>query len=94
MNEKFTTGPWKWSWEWTDHGARYIGIENSNFEEIIGQNGLYSEDDANLIAAAPDMYEALEDVVSKIEDFLAGKINIRDDYCYKPRKALAKARGE
>ena len=101
MNEKFTKGPWEWVWLWADDGAKYIDIENSNFEEIIGQNGLYSEDDASLITAAPDLYEALKAALKYIEespcdpDIYPEQFEAWDKLQeLKPKDVLAKARGE
>jgi hypothetical protein len=83
---KHTPGPWKIVPSWHD----WI-VEGPNGEEIIWQDGNYntptiSIEDARLIAAAPDLLEALKEVY---------------DWCYptdsawaiKARAAIAKATG-
>ena len=86
----FTKGPW---------ASRKVGgpafknqvlwaIDyNENQEQVV--DFVYEESDANLIAAAPEMYAALRDCISVLE-VLGGNGNV-----YKNAKAtLAKARGE
>ena len=57
---KHTPGPWRVVDSWTDHM-----VEGQNGEEIIWQDGPHetptiNEANARLIAAAPDLLEALE----------------------------------
>ena len=86
----FTKGPWGVD---DNHGKRYIEPINSNepvaqvFKQSAGL-GLYHAN-ADLIAAAPELYAALRDCISVLE-VLGGNGNV-----YKNAKAtLAKARGE
>lgn len=54
-----------------------------------------SEANARLIAAAPDLLEAAQDIESKIVDFEAGRINWRPgDFLFRIRAAIAKATGD
>ncbi len=90
METKFTNGPW-------------IKVENSSYfdigpEDQNGYNGIGDlvcigvlfeyEANANLIAAAPEMYEMLNDVANKLFDM--GDVKSMR----KIEKLLAKARGE
>jgi hypothetical protein len=61
--------------------------------EVVGEaTKAPAEANARLIAAAPDMLEALKDIESKIVDYEAGRINWRPDgFLYRVRQALAKA---
>ncbi len=52
------------------------------------------EANARLIASAPELLEALEDVESKIMDYEARRINWRpEDFLMRVRAAISKARG-
>ena len=102
MTEKFTKGPWKANFE--DYINPYIEILNNDNvaiaqipdgEIIRGDTTILGieniEANINLIAAAPDMYEALEEVCYDCDD--TGTV---DDECKSCSiyKALCKARGE
>lgn len=54
MNEKFTPGPWKTF----DHDGYGVNVWNVAGNKCIAER--CRSDDARLIAAAPDMYEALK----------------------------------
>jgi hypothetical protein len=97
---KFTPGPW---WVTPDNG--YYNIHSSE-GEIIGCEGLCEYDDTHLIAAAPDLYAALESVQESLDILLgetglpegsvvrgvvAGAFAVTDEMIV---AALAKARGE
>lgn len=60
---KFTKGPWTF-----EHGV--YTPEDNYFSMISSHCGnvchVWDKDDAHLIAAAPDLYEALEDVLGLI----------------------------
>ena len=97
MAEKFTPGPWKV--QRTNQGVFIEG----NVEKPIGYlaqvRGIYRDgnrvmEDANaaLIAAAPELYEALKNIASYIGD-LPRHYNFQDEYD-QAETALAKARGE
>jgi len=69
MTEKqWTEGPWKLRPEFSeDHGQYSIegadGIELTRVEAWMGKHREESRANARLIAAAPELYEALEDIV-------------------------------
>jgi hypothetical protein len=65
-----------------------LGFSEGRGKPVIADN-IRSEDFANLIAAAPDMYEALEEVINrmKIHHGYEGEMSII-------KTVLAKARGE
>lgn len=86
---KHTPGPWKIVDAWN-----YYMVEGQNDEEIIWQDGPYQTPTINkanacLIAAAPDLLEALEAIVgnSSIQ-------RVSDELHAKARAAIAKAKGE
>ena len=86
---KHTPGPWRVVDSWDDYM-----VESQNGEEIIWQDGPHQtpaikEADAYLIAAAPDLLEALVAIVgdSSIQ-------RVSDDLHKKARAAIAKAKGE
>jgi hypothetical protein len=93
---KHTPGPWKIITSWNDYM-----VEGPNGEEIIWQDGNYdtptiSLEDACLIAAAPDLLMALNQVMSWID-------NWSPEFVYdeewpadrdKVRAAIAKATGQ
>lgn len=88
---KFTPGPWIFR----KCSAYGISISAKDGESIIGamecQNTAFLEicdEDAHLIAAAPELYEALEAVISY------GAMTGADWVSDKVYAALAKARGE
>ena len=91
---KHTPGPWRVVDSWNDYM-----VEGQNGEEIIWQDGPHNtptinKANARLIAAAPDLLEALE---SMLQSFLITQS--LDDYpidapCNKARAAIAKAKGE
>jgi hypothetical protein len=54
--------------------------------------GVKNDDDARLIAAAPELLAACKDIESKIVDCEAGLINWRpDDFLHRVRAAIAAA---
>jgi hypothetical protein len=66
--------------KWTPGPWRWVGSDSP---------------DAHLIAAAPDLYEALEEVLEEFEPLANfGPWKHQQDKCQKARSALAKARGE
>jgi hypothetical protein len=97
MNEtKFTPGPWIWGDDY--QGLYGAGPNNQVLYYFCGEGmslGYNKHMDANahLIAAAPDLYEALEDLI--INDFGSDGWNSRmERIAIRARAALAKARGE
>ena len=91
MSAGFTKGPWPV--ERTGDGKRYV-VGNKLVEGYYEVAEVYSDDcdpdeakaNAHLIAAAPDMYEALEECVAFT--------GAHGGPFAKARAALAKARGE
>jgi hypothetical protein len=104
---KFTPGPWVWSGP--DYGYEHeppescasYGLNGPNEDDVLSgcgdcSNIFYNEADGRLIAAAPDLYEALEAAQEELR-----LIRMKDtDAVYNPclrmqmNLALAKARGE
>lgn len=100
MSEKFTPGPWFGGWEWDEDWDNFdFGIVAANRGEIckisdrrenshVCANSPMDETMANakLISAAPDLYDALKELVAHCEShgirFLSANA------------ALRKARGE
>ena len=96
MSEKFTKGPWTATYDSQLQAAIEIyNTEDRIIVAVLPDRGTIEamseiEANANLIAAAPDMYEALEGVCHDCDD--TGTI---DDECKSCSiyKALRKARG-
>jgi hypothetical protein len=88
----YTKGPWKWDRLWLE------GFEDRTVLSIgNGYDGMYggdepSEEDAHLIAAAPELLEALQGIID------IGKRDLTnpkyDGYFESARAAIAKAKGE
>ena len=89
---KHTPGPWRveiddspdaaWAWQWPT-------IVSDEYE-VVGTEGMYGDletdmANARLIAAAPDLLQALQEIVRR--DLLAGAIK------HDARAAIAKATG-
>lgn len=104
---KFTPGPWGWVEQyrgghaWLQSASEKFTIGNA----IIDDGSAYgeyppriavNEANAHLIAAAPDLYEALERLLPMAEDdcFQYGNSADEDEDIIFARAALAKARGE
>lgn len=94
-NAKFTPGPWsvagkEYGW---DHFAAVVtptGIVANCHIASLSRSHEQTAADAHLIAAAPELYEALEALMA---DWPADHLPARDT-CVKAAIALAKARGE
>ena len=102
---KHTPGPWKWvknKWR-----GGYSGIEGPNNEEVLFPNHCNdgdegdawfedspSEADRNMIKAAPDMYEALKELMDALEKLAGGlpDSTITGPY-FKMRDAIASVEG-
>ena len=96
MTAKFTPGPWKATYDSQLQAAIEIyNTEDRIIVAVLPDRGTVEampeiEANANLIAAAPDMYEALETI-----ERVAGIGMMEDDPArVKARDALRKARGE
>ena len=107
MSEKFTPGPWyadKYGKIWRNVPSdlyEYGGKIAGDMPLALVNRGWYEKDErpypqqanANLIAAAPDMYEALECACDKYCIGYAGDSLVKCEDCV-IQKALCKARGE
>ncbi|MFT9070300.1 MAG: hypothetical protein ABF446_08385 [Acetobacter orientalis] len=83
---KFTPGPWRVRFGNIGHVTAENGALVAKCQRLTSLCNLQAN--AHLIAAAPDLYEALERVIKIIDD---------SSWCLKlteERAALAKARGE
>ena len=96
MSKKFTPGPWTATYDSQLQAAIEIySTEDRIIVAVLPDRGTIEamseiEANANLIAAAPDMYEALETI-----ERVAGIGMMEDDPArVKARDALRKARGE
>lgn len=106
---KFTPGPWK-ATSFTLHTGEEVmrivptdayGIINRGpgpICEVFSQKvGIPDESciaNSKLIAAAPDLYEALEEIVQNAVVYYEGSMDIYSEAIENARNALAKARGE
>lgn len=106
--EKFTPGPWKRALNMSRSGTGKVrGKSISRVVDSAGGVVAFmrprKRQVANLllIAAAPEMYEALKDLMSAMDDVIANGANIPDCIMYvvgeaqeKAKMAMKKARGE
>ena len=90
MNDtKFTPGPWRFE---VDGDTNYAKIFcSSNPHDGDNLRGYCGKHNAHLIAAAPELYEALNDLLNDCINFDGGKLT--DIFMVKASRALAKARG-
>ena len=79
---KFTPGPWR-----KNGGMIYAEV---NRKTIAVAEVFDGADDCDLVAAAPDMYEALKGLLAKVECGTA----LECDLCDAARNALKKAEGK
>lgn len=98
MNEKFTKGPLKAVFPEGSNG--FWHVESQEFDEVCICYGYNAQNEAHLIAAAPDMYEMLNRMQA-VMYHLSNEIELRDskrmacrDDFSKINELLAKARGE
>jgi hypothetical protein len=94
MNEtKWTQGPWSTNWQ--DNGTEVFGADGY---WLMSMKRITEELKANarLIAAAPELYEALEECKRVLSDLQSTQLEgTRTRAAWeKARAALAKARGE
>lgn len=101
---KHTPGPWE-AWDWGKDGKVGVGKAYGNESDICSMSNdtsrTFSEDIANarLISAAPDLLEALEELLSIGSVFISA-IEANDpsvdfeNWEAKARTAIARARGE
>lgn len=88
-DQKHTLGPW----EIFEDGG-YFDVFTPQGIEIVGCEGCANEANAKLIAAAPDLLEALEAYVEALFDGPENLTSRRNDELEeKARNAIAKAKG-
>lgn len=84
---KHTPGPWEAFTEESFSG--WWAVQDGNGHEIGSGDGGFDEEDARLMASAPELLEALEEAVCALDvcgkDYRATEIG---------RAAIAKAKGE
>jgi len=91
---KFTPGPWEWDgdvwdYDYAEEAPWLIGKDNQII--IKGEIDCANKANAHLIAAAPDLYEAIKELLYALQD----DDNWRTSGVYEDAEnALAKARGE
>ena len=94
MSEKFTPVPWcKYCEDGEFTGLIITDEKRSTGFSIVAEN--VGENESDIIAAAPDLYEALNRIYNKllISD-RDGESHISEEDGEMARTALAKARGE
>ena len=99
MSEKWTKGPWEIRKYKDPYGSRVMAVEILKDEIIVAKLGIELDDEckanAHLIAAAPDLYDALELIYGRLlmSDRDGGsRITAEDGEM--AEFALKKARGE
>lgn len=93
MSNQITPGPWR-KGERVSYGGDTHGFPiyfNDDGEQVADY--VYTEADADLIVAAPDLLEALESAEMALLGY-THKNEITLSALYKARAAIAKARGE
>jgi len=96
---KHTKTPWKMHVDATGNlylisssSGNFIPIARLNWGMLEGKPNKKHKIDAQFIIEAvnnhDELVEALEDIKSKLEDYFAGRINIRPDYLEKVNQAL------
>ena len=89
---KHTPGPWVWDSHYDDLRPLWYSEMSQGFGYLSWDNDETREANAHLIAAAPDLLEALEAIVAtwdgpKYNHFMADNIDLA-------RAAIAKANGQ
>lgn len=86
--KQYTPGPWRWI------GEGILFSDSEQIEVLNSAINLFDGDlDADLIAAAPEMLEALE-LFEAIQVELSNLPFIKHKHFWKMQNALKKARGE
>jgi len=88
---KWTPGPW--SVGPVQRSVRIIVHESGTVARVHGSSQSTMDEDAQLIAAAPDLYEAAKDAEALLRS-IEGQNALADELLARVRAALAKARGE
>lgn len=91
---KHTPGPWSLDISKSVFEKSYLNLPDS--QQLVIDPNYFSEANANLIAAAPEMLEALEWIMPKIHQaHHDGEFEAcHKSTCVEARKAIAKAKGE
>jgi hypothetical protein len=91
MMSKHTPGPWSLYCKTKDEIV--VRKINKDMGELCKIADVYGYGNARLIAAAPELLEALENLVSLCEAGLNGEYNIEAELA-EPRAAITKATGD
>lgn len=95
---KFTPGPWHAFGDSVKKGRYVVAKVNAAEQLGIVESSERAAHNAHLIAAAPQMYEALEDLLDEVESLVASGDAGREPILLKFREAahaaLKAARGE
>lgn len=91
MNTKFTRGPWRAEYDKVFHGRFVVAQCNAGVSVGINEMILRRNANAALIASAPELYEALEQIAALYIDDRSSSMH--KALCI-ANKALKKARGE
>ena len=94
--ERFTPGPWMafYKSKYNEWHVSVPGQDETGMRLALFPDGVltrHPEGDAHLIAAAPEMYEALEDAMGHLSLFSDG---VSIEISLRIEKILKKARGE
>ena len=91
MNTKFTKGPWRAEYDKVFHGRFVVAQCNAGVSVGINEMILRRNANAALIASAPELYDALEQIAALYIDDRSSAMH--KALCI-ANKALKKARGE
>ena len=101
MTQQHTPGPWNKVFDWSAsinniQSGSAVQVGTSYFVRHSDPEMKIPEADASLIAAAPDLLEALERLVDMVEDVAAMNDQSPEEYPGYERgiTAIAKARGD
>lgn len=94
MKTKHTPAPWIWQYDGTDKsGLKVIAGDDLNIVDFVGgENIQEAEANARLIAAAPELLEALEQCLTRINPKSKDTWDLKAIHVAKA--AIAKATGE
>lgn len=90
---KFTNGPWRWDADRLVSEDEWV--LSPEYDSHSGWAYIDAcDEDKNLIAAAPELYDALEDLLEKLDMTPELNLDSWGVYTFEAEAALAKARGE
>jgi hypothetical protein len=99
---KFTKGSWyinDCGIHWNNPDLKHLEVCYSEIGEVICDT-VYTEADANLIAAAPEMYDEIKIEIEELQEFISTLNHMSGDWLYyssrldRKEALLAKARGD